>query len=230
MCTGRTGLVHRAGIVERMKTAPAASDEAENTPARREGRERIAEGALRLFLEQGVDKTSLRQIAQSLGLSKSGLYHHVAAKAELLDLLIGAYVHQLRAVLNEHSTAQMERRDVVRRIVQVQFAHRDVTRLISTDVAAATHASRAWQLPELLERLYHAVGGPDPSQEQLLLVRAAFSSVEEIVATGSGLGTSRTEELAVEAAVSVIDSAPGGTDSAPTSRASTTTASSASPE
>ena len=50
-------------------------------------RERILDVALDLFIEQGYDKTSLRQIAEPLGFTQAAIYYHFAAKQDILIAL-----------------------------------------------------------------------------------------------------------------------------------------------
>jgi AcrR family transcriptional regulator len=47
-------------------------------------RGRIEAAALRLFVEQGVDATGIRDIAQAVGLSDGALYRHFRSKDELV--------------------------------------------------------------------------------------------------------------------------------------------------
>jgi AcrR family transcriptional regulator len=47
-------------------------------------RERILDVALDLFVEQGYDKTSLREIAEKMGFTKAALYYHFASKDDIL--------------------------------------------------------------------------------------------------------------------------------------------------
>jgi len=47
-------------------------------------RARIEAAALRLFVEQGVDATGIRDIAQAVGLSDGALYRHYPSKDELV--------------------------------------------------------------------------------------------------------------------------------------------------
>jgi AcrR family transcriptional regulator len=47
-------------------------------------RERILDVATDLFVEQGYDKTSLREIAERMGFTKAALYYHFTSKAEIL--------------------------------------------------------------------------------------------------------------------------------------------------
>ena len=51
-------------------------------------RDRILEVALDLFIEQGYDKTSLREIAERVGVTKAALYYHFASKEEIFRTLI----------------------------------------------------------------------------------------------------------------------------------------------
>ncbi|HXH28759.1 MAG TPA: TetR/AcrR family transcriptional regulator [Candidatus Polarisedimenticolia bacterium] len=44
----------------------------------------IYETAARLFCEKGFDKASMGDISSATGLTKAGLYHHIASKEELL--------------------------------------------------------------------------------------------------------------------------------------------------
>ncbi len=52
--------------------------------AERSGRERIMDVAAGSFLDRGYDATSLRQIADAVGMKAGSLYYHFASKDELL--------------------------------------------------------------------------------------------------------------------------------------------------
>src|SRR5579875_3578743 len=64
-------------------------------------RERILDVALELFNAQGYDKTSLREIAERLGVTKAALYYHFERKEDIL-LELHLRLHALgRDVLDE---------------------------------------------------------------------------------------------------------------------------------
>src|SRR5439155_9730039 len=44
----------------------------------------ILEGAARLIFQRGYEATSMQEIAESCGLTKAGLYHHIKTKEALL--------------------------------------------------------------------------------------------------------------------------------------------------
>ncbi len=61
---------------------------------RGEMRERILDVALELFNDQGYDKTSLREIAERLGVTKAALYYHFQSKQDIL-LELHLRLHEL---------------------------------------------------------------------------------------------------------------------------------------
>ncbi|HYA45515.1 MAG TPA: TetR/AcrR family transcriptional regulator [Acidimicrobiales bacterium] len=50
-------------------------------------RERILDTALDLFIEEGYDKASLRELAERMGFTKAALYYHFTSKADILMAL-----------------------------------------------------------------------------------------------------------------------------------------------
>lgn len=64
-----------------------ATDAVESTLQPTSMRERILDVALDLFTEHGYDGTSLREVAEQLGVTKAALYYHFASKDEILMAL-----------------------------------------------------------------------------------------------------------------------------------------------
>jgi AcrR family transcriptional regulator len=57
--------------------------------------------AVEVFNERGYDGTSMEDLSQRLGISKSAIYHHVQSKDELLRMAIDRALDGLFAVLDE---------------------------------------------------------------------------------------------------------------------------------
>ena len=51
-------------------------------------RDRILEVALDLFIEEGYEKVSLREVAERVGVTKAALYYHFSSKEEILKALV----------------------------------------------------------------------------------------------------------------------------------------------
>jgi len=79
--------------------------------------------AVRLFTERGYDGTSMGDLAQASGLSKSSLYHHFSSREQLLRAALDRAVEPLFAVMDEpgaRTGRAIERLEhVVRREVEV---------------------------------------------------------------------------------------------------------------
>jgi AcrR family transcriptional regulator len=85
---------------------------------RNDTRERIKEVALALFLEQGYDKSSLREIAEALDVTKAALYYHFRTKEEILIELCKEYldaVEEIVAWAREMPRDRETRQELLRR-------------------------------------------------------------------------------------------------------------------
>jgi AcrR family transcriptional regulator len=72
-------------------------------------RDRILQSALDLFIDQGYDKTSLREVAERVGVTKAALYYHFASKDEIFRTLMEPLLDlqtQAMALLQEHPTLE----------------------------------------------------------------------------------------------------------------------------
>ncbi|MEV0383570.1 helix-turn-helix domain-containing protein [Nonomuraea sp. NPDC050643] len=85
---------------------------------REDTRTRIQEIALRLFTEQGYEATSLREIAEELGVTKAALYYHFKTKDDIVASLVDmrlAELGELLAWLRSRPKTPETRRELVER-------------------------------------------------------------------------------------------------------------------
>ncbi|MCI9887048.1 TetR/AcrR family transcriptional regulator [Micrococcales bacterium 31B] len=73
-------------------SAEGASDHGSST------RERAMNIAMRNFTERGYDATSMREIAEELGVSKAALYYHFTSKEDIVRSLLDGYIADLNAL------------------------------------------------------------------------------------------------------------------------------------
>ncbi len=90
-------------------------------------RDRVRDIALELFNEQGYDATSVSDVAQRLGLTKSALYHHFPSKESLLEIALDEALGGLEAALGQAATLDLPAidrlRHVIRRATDVLLDH-----------------------------------------------------------------------------------------------------------
>ena len=96
---------------------------------RADTRSRIQAVALALFAEQGYDKTSLREIAERLGVTKAALYYHFRTKDDIVASLFTNFRSRVDEII-EWARGQQEMNEKVRAEVIRRYAD-----VLSTDAS-----------------------------------------------------------------------------------------------
>src|SRR5215469_1082003 len=90
---------------------------------RTDTRARILTVGLRLFAERGYANTSLREIAEELGVTKAALYFHYKTKEEIITGILRGYIDdidELIAASTGGGAGLAEREETVRRFADLQ--------------------------------------------------------------------------------------------------------------
>jgi AcrR family transcriptional regulator len=106
---------------------------------RSDTRARIQKVALELFAEQGYDKTSLREIAERLDVTKAALYYHFKSKEDIVRSLAEDYFGQIDAVIawaKIQPRTAATRTEVLNRYVQIVAEGGGVFRMLQHNQAA----------------------------------------------------------------------------------------------
>jgi AcrR family transcriptional regulator len=102
-------------------------------------RERIRAIALELFAEQGYEKTSLREIAERLGVTKAALYYHFKSKEDIVRSFTREYTAELDEIIawgsRQPPTAE-NRAAILARYADVVSARLGVIRFLEQNQAA----------------------------------------------------------------------------------------------
>ncbi|NKY58581.1 TetR/AcrR family transcriptional regulator [Nocardia flavorosea] len=131
-----------------------------------ETRDRIQAAALELFATHGIRETSLRQIAERLGITKPALYYHFASREDLLRSLVQPLVDEVDAVIAEDEARhggdeQVNARELLTRYFDVSYKHRDVTALLLRDIAPLGELGFLQNVVDWRRRLTTLLVGPD---------------------------------------------------------------------
>jgi AcrR family transcriptional regulator len=98
-----------------------------------ETRARILEAARGLFADQGYAGTSMRDLAEALGMTKAALYYHFPGKAEILLALVEPVLDELDAIAER---AHEGREPVVREFVRLLAARAPAMISLFSDASA----------------------------------------------------------------------------------------------
>jgi len=126
----------------------------------RDTRARLRELALQLFAEQGYEKTSLREIAEHLGVTKAALYYYFKSKEDIVRSLVEDYMADMDELI-EWGKAQPRtaatRAEIVRRYLRIAADGAGVFRMLQQNQAAVASLASAKERGELFRERLDAI-------------------------------------------------------------------------
>jgi AcrR family transcriptional regulator len=141
-------------------------------------REKIRAVALELFAEQGYEKTSLREIAERLGVTKAALYYHFKSKEDIVASLFHDVQQEIEKIIawGDGQPRTLEtRRELIRRYAAMT---RDqggaLMRFMQDNHTAVQDLKAADEMRERFLRLAQLVTDPEADLPDQLRSRMAF--------------------------------------------------------
>ncbi|MFF0343554.1 TetR/AcrR family transcriptional regulator [Kribbella sp. NPDC004875] len=154
----------------------------------RDTKAEIHRAAVDLFSTQGYEKTSLREIAEQVGITKASLYYHYSSKQQLLRAIIGTFLEDLFEVLRRVDTLPWSpeaERELLAAYLDVVLAHHSTGPTLLRDVAAVL-AAFGDDLEDLIARSRRFqlwLAGPDPTAADRLRAAAAVETIGAAMST-----------------------------------------------
>jgi AcrR family transcriptional regulator len=115
-------------------------------------RERIERAALKLFVEQGVAETSIREISREAGISQGAMYNHFESKDELAWSLFAEHFSEIGQELYHRAQEQESLEAKFRAMIAYVFERFDQDWLLVSYVFLARHLH--------LKRVTRSLGNP----------------------------------------------------------------------
>jgi AcrR family transcriptional regulator len=161
------------------------ADKAEHAHAGRRGdtRARIQQVALELFAEQGYERTSLREIAERLGVTKAALYYHFKSKEDIVRSFTEDYfcrIDKLIAWGREQPPGARTAKELLDRYITIVIESGEVFRFLERN-QATIHGTedgkhRFTQFRPRLAALMEIITGPDaPARSRIRAAAAIFA-------------------------------------------------------
>jgi len=152
--------------------------------SRRGTRARIQAVAVEMFTEHGYEKTSLREIAEALGVTKAALYYHFKSKEDIVRSLLEDYFGHIDALVawGETEPAGPARRaEILRRYVAIVQEGEAAFRMLHQNQAAIKGLSGSKNTGQLFrERLSPLIAlltVPNPGLEDRLRAAMALGGI-----------------------------------------------------
>jgi AcrR family transcriptional regulator len=180
--------------------------------AGRSTKEAIREAAIRLFSSKGFDQTSLREVADAVGITKASLYYHYASKLDLLLAIIEPIFDELLAVVDEAEQLRCDPatvREVLTGQLRVYLRHRAAGAMCVRDTVAIINAigDRSPDMVDMHRRLCTWLAGPDPGDAAMLRASAALEVLSAVLWSHEltpGADDELVEQVLLTAALGVL--------------------------
>jgi AcrR family transcriptional regulator len=146
-------------------------------------RARIQQVAMELFAEQGYERTSLREIAEGLGVTKAALYYHFKSKEDIVLSFTEDYFSRIDALIawgRQQPPGAQTARELLDRYIEIVMESGEVFRFLERN-QATVHGTedgkhRFTQFRPRLAALMEIITGPDaPVRSRVRAASAIFA-------------------------------------------------------
>ncbi len=163
-------------------------------------RRQILEVALRLFHQRGFEGTPMSEIAEEVGISKAGLYHHFRTKDDILHTLFEPHFDRVAALLDRAQGG----RELLEGYLDVLLEDRDLAALSVTDPSVLARPGVGDRVAELNERLQALVAGEEADIAERIRAECALGVLRSAVLGFPEAAPAIIGSVALEAAAKVL--------------------------
>lgn len=146
-------------------------------------RQRIQNVARELFTEKGVQRTSLQDIANRLGITKPALYYHFRSREELVRSIVQPLIDEGETFIAEQESkrgaARASARELLEGYFDFHYRHRADLVLIVSELTTLADLGLIDQLLAWRARLGALVFGRRPTLQQSTRAVIAFGGLQD---------------------------------------------------
>lgn len=216
-------------IYETQYAVVAASRNTSTTETAPDTRRRILRVSMELFGVRGFHETSLREIAEQVGVSKPAVLYHFPGKADILGALVEPMLRDLADALARAAAAgrpgttggpgttgpsDRARWAVIEGVLDVWLAHRHLLRLSLQDMALASPGPAFARLRDAMLRANFLVAGPNPGFAERVRAAQAVAMLSDPVALFADAPVPALREAVLDGVRRLLDGphGPNGSD------------------
>ena len=148
-----------------------------------ETRQRIQDVARELFTEKGVQRTSLQDIANRLGITKPALYYHFSSREELVRSILAPLIDEGERFVAEHEgrrgSARATPRELLEGYFDFHFRHRADLVVLVSELSTLADLGLIDMMLAWRERLCKLVFGSRPTLRQSTRAVIAFGGLQD---------------------------------------------------
>ena len=150
---------------------------------RTDTRDRALAVALELFARRGYTATSLREIAEQLGVTKAALYFHFRTKEEILTAIMRGYLDGIAELADEAAAKRPLSDDGRAELIRRFAAHQqewgiDLILVVRQNYTEIQSLPIGAEVKEVMRSLVTALAPAQATPEQRLRVRTALATFQ----------------------------------------------------
>jgi AcrR family transcriptional regulator len=180
-------------------------------PGEPDTRSRIQQVALELFTENGYEATSLREIAERLGVTKAALYYHFKTKDDIIESLVHDRLTSLENLIvwaEAQPRTVATRREALRRYSDMlhEQHHRGLMRCFERNQSSMAQLKAGATMRERMMQMQAVLSGKDaPLQDQIRCSLAIFALHSVLFFRDPQATDEQRREAALEVALELVD-------------------------
>ncbi|MET8862431.1 helix-turn-helix domain-containing protein [Nonomuraea sp. NPDC004580] len=164
---------------------------------------RIQAVARELFVEQGVQNTSLRQISERLGITKPALYYHFSSRDDLVRSIVAPMIEDMERFVRDRAPG-LAPRELLDAYFAMVWRHRDVIVMMVRELATLGQLDLGTRMFEWRRELIVMLMGADLTQAQHIRATVALGGLSDCAVEYAHLPLEEVKPAAVEAAAAVL--------------------------
>jgi len=143
-------------------------------------RQRIQDVARDLFARHGVQRTSLQDIADKLGITKPALYYHFSSREELVRSIVQPLIDDgEQFVLHLECRGGIDARELLEGYFDFHYRHRRDLMLVLAELTTLADLGLIDTVLAWRDRLGKLVFGPHPTLPQAARAVIAFGGLQD---------------------------------------------------
>jgi AcrR family transcriptional regulator len=164
---------------------------------------RIQAVARELFVQQGVQNTSLRQISERLGITKPALYYHFSSRDDLVRSIVRPMIDDMERFVRDLAPRYTPH-ELLDAYFDMIWRHRDVIVMMVRELSTLSQLDLGTRMFEWRRELIVMLMGGDPTQAQHIRATVALGGLSDCAVEYAHLPLEEVKPAAVEAAAAAL--------------------------
>lgn len=168
-------------------------------------KERIQAAARELFAEKGVQKTSLQEIADRLGITKPALYYHFGSREDLLRSIVQPLIDAGEEFIAANEKASdVDARALLEGYFDFHYDHRQDLLLVLSELTTLAHLGLIDTVLAWRGRLATLLCGPEPTLAEAARAVIALGGLQDCTIQFMDTPRAELRKAAVDGAMAAL--------------------------